>query len=66
MRGGKRPNAGRPAIAEHKKRVQLSVSVSQETKEWMQTQSREQGVPMGVILEELIESFEDNCREEDL
>lgn len=55
MRGGKRPNAGRPAIAEHMKRVQLSLSVSPETKEWMQTQSREQGVTMGTILEVLIQ-----------
>lgn len=64
MRGGKRPNAGRPAIAEHKKRVQLSISVSPETKQWMQTQSAEQGVTMGAILEVLIDHFEDSCTEE--
>lgn len=66
MRGGKRPNAGRPAIAEHMKRVQLSLSVSPKTKEWMQNQSREQGVTMGTILEVLIDSFEDSCKEDDL
>lgn len=66
MRGGKRAGAGRPVVAEHEKRVQLSLSVSPKTKEWMQTQSREQGVTMGTILEVLIDSFEDSCREEDL
>lgn len=66
MRGGKRPNAGRPAIAEHMKRVQLSLSVSPETRDWMKWQSEEQGLPMGGVLEMLIESFEDSCKEQDL
>jgi hypothetical protein len=65
-RGGKRPGAGRPIVAEHEKRVQLSLSVSPKTKEWMQTLSREQGVTMGTILEVLIDSFEDSCKEDDL
>jgi hypothetical protein len=66
MRGGKRPNAGRPQINPDEKRVQLSLSVSPKTKEWMQDQSREQGVTMGTILEVLIDSFEDSCKEDDL
>ena len=65
-RGGKRPGAGRPVVAEYEKRVQLSLSVSPKIKEWMQTQSREQGVTMGIILEVLIDSFEDSCKEDDL
>jgi hypothetical protein len=65
-RGGRRAGAGRPAVAEHEKRVQLSISVSPKTKEWMQNQSREQGVTMGTILEVLIDSFEDSCKEDDL
>lgn len=65
-RGGKRFGAGRPSIAEHEKRVQLSLSVSPTTKEWMQTHSREQGVTMGTILEVLIDTFEDSCKEDDL
>ena len=64
MRGGRRPGAGRPAVA--RKRAQLSLSVSQEAKEWMQTQSQEQGVTMGVILEVLIDCYEENCKREDL
>ena len=64
MRGGKRPNAGRPAVAEHMKRVQLSLSVSPEARDWMRTQSQEQGVTMGTILEVLIDHFEDSCTEE--
>ena len=65
-RGGRRAGAGRPVVAEHEKRVQLSISVSPKTKEWMQTLSREQGVSMGTILEVLIDSFEGSCKEDDL
>lgn len=64
MRGGKRAGAGRPAIDQSRKRVQLSISVSQEAREWMQTQAREQGVTMGVILEVLIDHFNDSCTKE--
>lgn len=63
MRGGKREGAGRPAIMEHQKRVQMSISVAPETKEWMHRMAEEQGVPMGVILEVLIDYFEDSCKE---
>ena len=66
MRGGRRAGAGRPAVAEYEKRVQLSLSVSPKAKGWMQTQSRCQGVTMGTILEVLIDSFEDSCKEDDL
>ena len=66
MRGGKRTGAGRPAIDQSRKRVQLSLSVSPEAKKWMQTQSQEQGVTMGRVLEVLIDTFEDSCKEEDL
>ena len=62
--GGRRAGAGRPAVAEHEKRVQLSLSVSPKTKKWMQTQSRDQGVTMGTILEVLIDSFEEVSQED--
>lgn len=62
-RGGRREGAGRPAMMEHQKRVQISLSVSPEAKKWMRWQSEEQGVPMGVILEMLIDAFEDSCKE---
>lgn len=61
MRGGRREGAGRPAIDQTRKRVQMSISVAPETKEWMRTQAAEQGVTMGVILEVLIDHFEDSC-----
>lgn len=61
MRGGKRPGAGRPAVKG--KREQLSLSVAPKTKEWMSRMAEEQGVPMGVILEVLIDYFEDSCKE---
>lgn len=63
MRGGRRPNAGRPQINPDDKRVQLSLSVSPKTKLWMQDQAREQGVTMGTILEVLIDSFEKDCKD---
>ena len=65
-RGGKRQGAGRPAVADHEKKVQLSLSVSPKAKEWMQTHSREQGVTMGTILEVLIDTFENSCKDDDL
>ena len=64
MRGGKRAGAGRPAVDQSRKRVQLSLSVSPETRDWMRTQSQEQGVTMGTILEVLIDHFNDSCTEE--
>lgn len=64
MRGGRRAGAGRPAIDQSQKRVQMSLSVSQEAREWMRTQAAEQGVTMGVILEVLIDHFEDSCTNE--
>lgn len=63
MRGGARQRAGRPAKPETEKRVPLVISVSQETREWMRTQAAEQGVSMGVILDILIDSFEEACGE---
>lgn len=63
-RGGRREGAGRPAMMEHEKRVQMSISVAPETKEWMHRMAEEQGVRMGVILEELIKHFEDSCEKE--
>ena len=62
-RGGRRAGAGRPVIAEHEKRVQMSLSVSPKTKEWMSRMAAEQGVTMGVILEVLIDTFEESCKE---
>lgn len=61
MRGGKRPGAGRPTLAPENKRVQMSLSVSQETRQWMRTMAEEQGLTTGQILELLIETFEDSC-----
>lgn len=63
MRGGRREGAGRPAV--EGKREQLSLSVAPKTKEWMRWQAEEQGVPMGVVLEMLIDAFEESCKETD-
>jgi hypothetical protein len=62
MRGGRRPGAGRPA--KENKRVQLSISVAPETRDWLRDQSAEQGVTIGRIVEVCIESFKDECKRE--
>jgi hypothetical protein len=61
MRGGRRPGAGRPA--KENKRVQLSISVAPETRDWLRDQSAEQGVTIGRIVEVCIESFKEECKE---
>jgi predicted DNA-binding protein len=63
-RGGRREGAGRPVMVAEKKRVQLSLSVAPETKEWLRNQSEELGVTMGRIVELCIESFLDECERE--
>lgn len=50
-------------MMEHQKRVQMSLSVSPKAKEWMSRMAAEQGVTMGVILEVLIDTFEESCKE---
>lgn len=62
--GGRRPGAGRPAKPVEEKRVQMSISVSQKTRQWMKERAEEQGVTIGKILEILISSFEDSCKSE--
>ena len=66
MRGGRREGAGRKALTPGEKRVQLSISASPRANEWMRQMAQEQGVPMGVILEVLIDSYEENCQRESL
>lgn len=62
MRGGRRAGAGRKALTPGEKRVQLSISASPRANEWMRQMAAEQGVPMGVILEVLIDIYEEYCR----
>ena len=63
MRGGKREGAGRKALTPGERRVQLSMTTSPRASEWMRQMAQEQGVPMGVILEVLIDTYEDYCKE---
>ena len=64
MRGGKREGAGRKALTPGDKRVQLSMTISPRANAWMRQMAAEQGVPMGVILEVLIDTYEDYCQRE--
>lgn len=58
MRGGKRPGAGRPVVAEHDRRVQLSVSVAPTTKTKVAAM-RKEGVQVNAYIEDFIT---DLCR----
>lgn len=63
MRGGKREGAGRPAMLKQHKRVQLSLSVSPEARDWLRDMAAEQGVNMGRVVEMCIAAFKDECEE---
>lgn len=62
MRGGRRAGAGRKALTPGERRVQLSMTTSPRASEWMRQMAAEQGVSMGVILEVLIDFYEEYCR----
>jgi hypothetical protein len=59
MRGGKRPGAGRPAVRQEGKRVQLSISVSNETREWLRDSAEQMGERMGVVVDSLVQHYKD-------
>ena len=51
--GGKREGAGR----KRRNNVLVSWRISPESREWIMTQAQEQGVPIGAIIDELVNSF---------
>lgn len=51
--GGKRIGSGRHAVAEEEKRVQISISVSPETKRLI-SELRKKGVKVGPLIDELL------------
>lgn len=53
MRGGKRAGAGRPIVAEHEKRVQMSLSVSPTTKTRISAM-RKDGVQVTAYIEDFV------------
>lgn len=57
MRGGKRPGAGRPAVRQEGKRVQLSISVSSETREWLREAAEQMGERMGEVVDSLVQHY---------
>lgn len=59
VKGGRRQGAGRPFIAPEDKKVQMTITISPCTRDWMRQMSAEQGLTTGEILELLIESFEE-------
>ena len=59
-RGGSRPGCGRKPAAQGKKRIQISISVSPETKR-MIDEMRKRKVKVGQVVDELIRQyFEDD------
>jgi hypothetical protein len=59
MRGGRRAGAGRPAVRQEGKRVQLSISVSNETREWLRDSAEQMGERMGVVVDSLVQHYKD-------
>ena len=55
-RGGSRPGSGRKPAVQDKKRIQISISVSPETK-WMIDELRRRKVKVGQIVDELIRQY---------
>ena len=57
MRGGRREGAGRPAVRQEGKRVQLSISVSSETREWLREAAEQMGERMGEVVDSLVQHY---------
>ena len=55
-RGGSRPGSGRKPAAQEKKRIQISISVSPETKR-MINELRRRMVKVGQVVDELIRQY---------
>ena len=55
-RGGSRPGSGRKPAVQEKKRIQISISVSQETK-GMIDEMRKKKVKVGQVVDELIRQY---------
>lgn len=56
MRGGKREGAGRPAIDQKEKRVQVSISVSPNTKRKISAM-RKDGIQVNAYIEQLVDDL---------
>lgn len=57
-RGGARPGSGRKSISQERKRVQITISISPETKARIDTM-RAKGIKVGVVLDDLIRQYFD-------
>lgn len=55
-RGGSRPGSGRKPAIQEKKRIQISISVSPETKR-MIDEMRKRKVKVGQVVDELIDQY---------
>ena len=55
-RGGSRPGCGRKPAVQEKKRIQISISVSPETKR-MVDEMRKRKVKVGQVMDELISQY---------
>ena len=55
-RGGSRPGSGRKPAVQEKKRIQISISISPETKR-MIDEMRKRKVKVGQVVEELIRQY---------
>jgi hypothetical protein len=60
--GGKREGAGRKGFCENA--VPVCWRVSAESREWIMAQAKEQGVPVGAIIDELVAAFKEFAEKE--
>lgn len=56
-RGGSRPGSGRKSASQEEKRVQISISVSPQTKSRIQELRRRRKIKVGRLVDELIERY---------
>lgn len=62
--GGARPGAGRKACRPEERRVQVGARVTPAVYGWLTEQAEVQGVSVGRIIEELVDSFIKECEKE--
>lgn len=60
--GGKREGAGRKGFCENA--VPVCWRVSEDSREWIMAQAKEQGVSIGAIIDELVAAFKEFAEKE--
>lgn len=64
MRGGYRFGSGRKALPDHSKKKPLSIYLDDEKKALLLSLSQDLGLPVGGVIELMMDSFLENCEKE--